>query len=135
VLILTLPIVPKFIQNAPGRVSNRIIQELPPFGEAMLKSYQDFGGSVWFFILLVAACAIVMWMAARFPESRRRALLLAGWIVVPGVVYIVVRNGEFMKTRYLWWVGIGLALLEGYIPRLSLQSVTLEPALVMRCRI
>ncbi|MEP7287506.1 MAG: glycosyltransferase family 39 protein [Chloroflexota bacterium] len=114
VLILTIPIIPQFIKNGPGRVTSRLLQVPLPFGEAMLKIYQDFGGSIVFVGLLVIAGLLLLWRLVKFPTERRYILLLMLWILFPIGVYFVTRNQEFMKPRYMWWVAVGLALFIGY---------------------
>jgi hypothetical protein len=125
-VVLSLPIIPQFIENGPGRVGDVMAQTPPPFFEALAKVYTDFGGSIWFLILLGAATLIIIVPVGvrrltkgnakpspLHPETRKSLLLLL-WVLFPVVVYIALYNNEFLKPRYMWWVALGLTLLIGY---------------------
>jgi hypothetical protein len=128
VLILVLPIVPRFLEN---QILGRFAvfpAPLPPFGEAMLGIYRDFGGSIWFLALLLIAVGLLAIRAINVPSERRVIVFLAIWVLFPALTYFTIHNNDFWKARYLWWVASGLALLIGYafahLPRAAIILVT-----------
>jgi hypothetical protein len=114
VLILCLPILPQFLQNGTARVSNRLVQGLLPLGRAIIQVFHDFGGSDWFLIPFTIAVLLIIWRAVQRPAECRRIVLFVVWLMFPIAVYIVTKNREFMKPRYMYWVALGIALMMGY---------------------
>ena len=113
VLLLVLPLATQFLANSANRL-NAMPQPVPPFPEAMIKIYAEFGGTAWFLIPLAIAGMLLITQAVRFPAQRHKVLLLFAWILVPAAAYFGLNNNEFMKPRYVWWVAIGLTVLIGY---------------------
>ncbi|HVO44144.1 MAG TPA: hypothetical protein VMT34_16060, partial [Aggregatilineales bacterium] len=122
-LILTAPILPRFLTNGPARIEGAMPQPPLPFFQAMLKVCQDFGGSAWFLPLLGAAALSLLWLAVRHAEERRRIFLLIVWILLPVAAYFAISNQEFLKPRYQWSLTVGLAVFIGYaalrIPKIA----------------
>lgn len=113
VLILCVPVLPQFFNSSVGRISSRLQQDLPDLAGALIQIYRDFGGSVLYLGVMIAALVLVIWRGLRQPSVRIWTLLLVVWLLFPIAVYIVTDNQEFMKPRYMWWVALGIALLIG----------------------
>jgi hypothetical protein len=107
-LVLTLPNLLTFLQNSGQRFAV-VVDPPPPFVEAMLQAWADFGGSDWFLLILGVAVLLLVWQGRK--KDWRLPLLLLLWIAAPAVPYVVTNNAWFLKPRYLWWVALGLALV------------------------
>jgi hypothetical protein len=108
--VLTLPTLLTFLQNSGERFAVAA-EPLPPFLEAMLRAWTEFGGSAFFLLILGASIVILLW---RGRSQWKVALLLMLWIAAPAVPYVLTHNAWFLKPRYLWWVALGLVLLVSY---------------------
>jgi hypothetical protein len=125
VLLLTLPIMPQFYEYGPGRVGGVMDQPVPPFFEAMVNIFRDFGGPSWFLgvVLLLVIAGIAQ--AARGAFSWRILGALGVWLAFPLFTYFILDNREFLKPRYMWWVALGLTLFAGLVAtRLQRALVT-----------
>lgn len=113
IVLVALPILPKFLSVSAGRV-NIQAGGILPFADQMAEIYRLFGGATAFYIPLgLAVLALVVFLLMR-PASRRLTLALLVWAAAPVGAYFVLHYQEYVSTRYLWWVMIGLALLIGW---------------------
>jgi hypothetical protein len=113
--ILALPVIPKFIENGPGRIGQGVEQPLPPLREAIESIYRDFGGPSWFLWLIITLLILVTVRAIGQPFAGRWLILFSLWMSFPIIVYFFVGNLEYMKPRYMRWVATGIALLMGNV--------------------
>ncbi|MEZ4669145.1 MAG: glycosyltransferase family 39 protein [Anaerolineae bacterium] len=113
-LLLVMPIVPQFLANASERVS-RTSQTLPPFVEALLGQYKEYGGTDLFVVALAVAVILLIIYVWQHRASPRLVLAITLWALIPAGVYIGLGSREFLTPRYTWWVTMGLALLIGAV--------------------
>lgn len=127
VAVLILPLVPRFLNSAEGRLS-LMAQPPPPVLEGLQQIYSAFGGSVYFVALLIAAAVLMLILLIRQRYRWRMVGLLIAWVLAPLAIYIT-QNGALLQPRYVWWVALGLAFFVAYAsliaPRLSLIGVML----------
>lgn len=120
--ILALPVVIQFIGNALQRLD---VMAQPPkdFVTEMVQVYSDFGGTHVHVMVMLAALAVVIYALVRRWLSWRWVLVLAAWISIPAVIYVLAPNREYLNVRYVWWVSLGLVMLLGtaalFLPRLA----------------
>lgn len=115
VLVLVVPIIPKFVENNVLSRLDALHAPLPPISVALADIYRDFGGSNWIFVPLAAAAVLIVVQAIKFRSERRPAAFLAAWVLLfPIFVYFSVNDQNFWVPRYLWWVTTGLALFVGF---------------------
>ncbi len=128
IVLVCLPVLPQFFSSASGRLDAQG-QPLPPFGEAMLKIYGLFGGTVASVVVFATALILLTLYLLRKKMEPRFGLLLIGWALIPAISYYIVPSREFLTTRYLWWVSLGLVLLVGtaavHLPRLAQSAAIL----------
>jgi hypothetical protein len=126
-LVLVITLIPSFLANAANRFEV-MPQPMPPFPDAIVRLYNDFGGSIWFAVLVTAALVLAGIWSLQFLQERRRIMLIAGWALLPMVVYFTITNHEFWKPRYMWWVLPGLAFLFAYaahLPQIARRSAVI----------
>jgi uncharacterized membrane protein len=114
-LALSLPVLPRFYNNATTRVSNPMNQSIPPFAEAMQTIFRNLGGPEWFVWLVIALGIVAVAQAIRQPRKPQVLLMFGVWIASPVAVYYLLDSREFLNPRYMWWVATGIALLAGLI--------------------
>lgn len=120
--IFALPVVIQFIGNALQRLD---VMAQPPkdFVTEMVQVYGDFGGTPVHVVVMLAALAVVIYALVRRWISWRWVLVLAAWISMPAVIYVLAPNREYLNVRYVWWVSLGLVMLLGtaalFLPRLA----------------
>jgi hypothetical protein len=85
--------------------------------ESIAALYVQFAGTEVFAAVLALcaalACGVAVWHGWRRWPHARHLLLVLLWAAGPSAATLVLRHGEFLTTRYLWWVSTGLALLVG----------------------
>jgi hypothetical protein len=124
VLVLALPIMPKFYEYGPGRVGGVMDQPVPPFDTAMKTIFRDFGGPSWFLWVILALAVVAVVQAVRRRSDWRMLVVFAAWLSFPVTTYYVLDNREFLKPRYMWWMTLGLALFAGYVVTRFRQPLT-----------
>jgi hypothetical protein len=111
-LLLCLPVLPKFLNSAAGRL-DMMPTPVGPILDELVPVYQRFMGNAPYLLVLIGAGILLSIWGHRLRHPWRLAILLVAFLSFPLISYLVLGEREFLMIRYLWPVAVGMPLLMG----------------------